>query len=321
MNKKLIIEVAVNETVLRSENRHVPLTPEEIAEDAYQCFQEGASIIHFHNRIADRADDGTYDASLNGSVEHYAETMRLIKDRCDVIPYPTYTYPGAAGREEAERGMHPHVKTLRDMPDIRLETFVLHLGATNIGRYDFKSGKFLFDRVSSHTHEQMAQFLAWCTESGLQPGFLIREPGQIRHLLMYREMGLLKDPIMVHLNLSDSVPYGPLPDVTGIQTLLNIFPAGVAYEWFIHNYTTFVHDPAYGDTHRELNVLAVAMGGHVRTGIGDKPEWDGEQLTNAEMVRRFVAVAKAAGREIATTDEARAMLGYSKVLAKTGELV
>lgn len=312
MKKKVIIEVALNETVVRRENPHVPLTPEEIAEDAYQCYLEGASIIHFHNRVPDKPDDGTYDASLAGSADHYAETIRLIKARCDVIPYPTYTYPGAAGREEAERGMHPHVKALRAISDIQLETFVLHVGATNIGRYDFEAGRFVYDRVSSHTHEQMAQFLRWCLESGLQPGFIIREPGHIRHLLMYREMGLLKEPIMLHLNMSDSVPYGPMPDVAGVQSILNVFPPDVRYEWFPHNYTTFVHDPARGDTHRELNVLAVAMGGHIRTGLGDKPEWDGEQLTNAEMVRRMAAVAKAVGREIATPDEARAMLGYSR---------
>lgn len=317
--KKLIIEVALNETVLRRENEHVPLTPEEIAEDAYRCHQEGATIIHFHNRVADWPDDGTYDSSLAGSTEHYAETMRLIAERCDVIPYPTYTYPGAPGREEAERGMHPHVKNLRDLPDIALETFVLHVGATNIGRYDFNNEKFVFDRVSSHTHEQMSQFLDWCVKSGLQPGFIVREPGHVRHLLMYREMGLLNGPVNVHLNLSDSVPYGPRPDVTGIQCLLDMFPADVPYEWFIHNYTTFVHDPAYGDTHRELNVLAVAMGGHVRVGIGDKPDWNGERLTNAEMVRRMVNVARTAGREIATTEEARAMLGYLKAPVKIGE--
>ena len=113
MKKKVIIEVALNETVVRRENPHVPLTPEEIAEDAYQCHLAGASIIHFHNRVPDKPDDGTYDSSLAGSAEHYAETMRLIRARCDVIPYPTYTYPGAAGREEAERGMHPHAGNLR----------------------------------------------------------------------------------------------------------------------------------------------------------------------------------------------------------------
>ena len=76
--KKLIIEVAINETIMRSQNRHVPLTAEEIAEDAYQCFLEGATIIHFHNRTPDYPDDGTYDSARNGDHEAYAETMRLI---------------------------------------------------------------------------------------------------------------------------------------------------------------------------------------------------------------------------------------------------
>jgi 3-keto-5-aminohexanoate cleavage enzyme len=310
--KKLIIEVAINETIMRSENPHVPLTAEEIAEDAYQCFLEGATIIHFHNRTPGYPDDGTYDSARNGDHEAYAETMRLIAGKCDLIPYPTMVYPGAPGREEALRQMHPHVKALRTM-DVGLETFVLPVGATNIGRYDFKGGKFVYDRASHTSHEQMAGFLEWCMQSGLQPGFIVREPGHMRHLLMYREMGLLRDPIIAHLNLSDSVPYGPKPDVTGIQSLISIIPPEVPLEWFIHNYTSFVHDTSLGDSHRELNVLAIAMGGHARTGIGDKAVWDGKRLTNAQMVRHMRNVAEAAGREIATTDEARQILGYSKL--------
>ncbi|MFD2500225.1 3-keto-5-aminohexanoate cleavage protein [Rhizorhabdus histidinilytica] len=114
MKKKVIIEVALNETVMRCENPHVPLTPEEIAEDAYQCYREGASIIHFHNRVPDKPDDGTYDSSLAGSAEHYADTMRLIRARCDVIPYPTYTYPGRRPRGGRARHASPRQGAARD---------------------------------------------------------------------------------------------------------------------------------------------------------------------------------------------------------------
>ena len=41
---KLIFEVAVNETVMRDENPHVPITPEEIARDAAECAE--ADAVH-----------------------------------------------------------------------------------------------------------------------------------------------------------------------------------------------------------------------------------------------------------------------------------
>jgi 3-keto-5-aminohexanoate cleavage enzyme len=305
---KLIIEVAINETVTRAENQYVPLTPEEIAEDAYQCFLEGATIIHFHNRKPDW-DRPTMDTDLNGDAEAYANAMRLMKKRCDLISYPTYVYPGARGREDAERKMHPHVRALREMSDVHLETFVLHVGATNPGRYDRQTNRFILDVVSSTSHESMTDYLKWCNEVGLKQQFQVREPGQVRAVLMYRDMGLIEDPISLHLNFSDAAPYGPLPNARGIDAMLSVIPPEVRYEWFAHHYTTYNNDPSAPDSHRLLNTLAVAMGGHVRIGLGDKPLWDGRQLRNAEMVAHFRAVAEAAGREIATTDETRTILG------------
>jgi 3-keto-5-aminohexanoate cleavage enzyme len=58
--------------------------------------------------------------------------------------------------------------------------------------------------------------------------------------------------------------------------------------------------------------LAIERGAHVRVGLGDNPvEADGSRPTNAELVARVVELAAAAGREPATPDEARAILGVS----------
>jgi uncharacterized protein (DUF849 family) len=43
-----IIEVALNGATTKSANPHVPLTPEEIGDDALRCIAAGASIIHNH---------------------------------------------------------------------------------------------------------------------------------------------------------------------------------------------------------------------------------------------------------------------------------
>lgn len=322
--KKLIIEVAQNEIVTRDENPHVPLTAEEIAEDAYQCYLAGASIVHFHNRKTDwqvkeglSADDpsrdyaGKYDTMLAGSTPHYVETMKLMKARCDVIPYPTFPPPGNKARDKGDLDRFSHVRELREHPDVRLETFVCFVGAANVGRYDKATDSFILDMVSSTTHADMVNFLRWCKSANFRTQFAVREPGHMRHILMYRDMGLVPDPIVVHLNFSDATPHGPLPNAEGIAAFLSVVPHNVRCEWFIHSYTTFGHDPSIPDTHRLLNVLAVAMGGHVRTGIGDLPRWDGKALTNAQMVAAFVEVARIAGREIATPAEARQILGLT----------
>jgi len=58
-----------------------------------------------------------------------------------------------------------------------------------------------------------------------------------------------------------------------------------------------------------MSRLAIARGAHVRVGLGDNPvEADGSQPTNAELVRRVVDLAAAAGREPATPSEALTIL-------------
>lgn len=52
-DKKLIIEVRINEYEMRDANPHVPWTPQEIASDAAACREAGASIVHFHARTPD----------------------------------------------------------------------------------------------------------------------------------------------------------------------------------------------------------------------------------------------------------------------------
>ena len=63
-----------------------------------------------------------------------------------------------------------------------------------------------------------------------------------------------------------------------------------------------------GQCHGELCRHAVENGGHVRTGIGDNPLFEGKVLSNAEQVARVVEMASSAGRGIASPDETRRLL-------------
>ena len=56
-------------------------------------------------------------------------------------------------------------------------------------------------------------------------------------------------------------------------------------------------------------MIAAAMGGHVRTGVGDNPLLNGMVMTNAEQVEMAVSMAHLAGRDVATPTEARRMMG------------
>ena len=64
-----------------------------------------------------------------------------------------------------------------------------------------------------------------------------------------------------------------------------------------------------GATHMQLTAMSVLMGGHVRVGTEDEPYLaPGKLGDNVDHVVRIVSVSRQLGREVATTDEARATL-------------
>lgn len=61
----------------KSTNPAIPMTPEEMAEDAYQCWKAGAAVVHLHMR--DEEGRPTMRTDL------FEKTIKLIRERCDVI--------------------------------------------------------------------------------------------------------------------------------------------------------------------------------------------------------------------------------------------
>ncbi|WP_309123290.1 3-keto-5-aminohexanoate cleavage protein [Paenibacillus sp.] len=90
---KLIITAAVTGGVTsRKEHPNLPITPEEIANDVYDCWKAGASIAHIHAREA--------DGTPSQREELYRDIVSRIRDRCDIIVNLTTTGWGQNGKDE-----------------------------------------------------------------------------------------------------------------------------------------------------------------------------------------------------------------------------
>ena len=91
--EKLIITAAVTGGVTTRENNpNLPITPEEIAQAVYDCWNAGASIAHIHAR----ENNGT----PSQRIELYQEIVSRIRERCDIIINLTTTGWGQTGNEE-----------------------------------------------------------------------------------------------------------------------------------------------------------------------------------------------------------------------------
>ncbi len=93
--EKLIITVAPTGNVpTRETNPNLPVTPDEIAEDIYRCYQAGAAVAHIHAR--NEAGEPTADANV------FVEIAERVRQKCDIVIQ--FSTGARAGKTAAERG-------------------------------------------------------------------------------------------------------------------------------------------------------------------------------------------------------------------------
>jgi len=293
--EKLIIEVAINEALTRDDHPNVPITPDEVAQEAYDCANAGASIVHFHGRDPKTGEHRPDDATI------CAEVMEKIREKSDIMAYPTQSY-----RSDVD-AVNPHIRVLAANSFAPLELAFQFVGSGGWGttRTGLMGRSLAGDTLTdSGDPKDPHALLAFCRETGVRPKFVVYELGSLRHLVACRDAGLIEDPIICHLRVHDRSTFGPTPDVRGLLSFLDVVRPDVPIEWFVHPL-----DLVDQSLHFQLNAIAVAAGGHARTGLGDQLLCFGVPESNPQMVERIATMARLMGREVASPDEARAILG------------
>jgi uncharacterized protein (DUF849 family) len=283
---KLIIEVAINEQSSKDDNLHVPYSAEECADAALRCAEAGAAIIHFHARDPRSGD------LLHPGTGTYATAMRLIRqERPDLLVYPTYVMEGDP---------FEHVEALAVDPSVQLRCATIDPGTMNFSRFDPASGAIKGDKPFVVTHADAIRFFDLCKRHGILYGVVVREPGHVRTTVAYHRAGIIAGPLLFRLNLADDMLFGLPPSPEAVEAYMGLVPEDIAKNWMAYT---------YGPSHWAMNRYAVTTGAHVRTGLGDNPVGeDGSTPTNEDLVRRVVALADEAGREVASPADAMALL-------------
>ena len=173
--EKLIITVAPTGNVpTRVTSPFLPLTPDEIANDIYRCYQAGAAIAHIHAR--DRDGKPTADPQIFKSI------MEKVKKRCDII---IQLSTGArAGRDAAERGA---------CIDLKPDMASLTTGSSNFAR-----------SVNYNPPELIKELARRMLENRVKPEIEVFDLSALEYALYLSEKGLLKPPL--HINLVLGVP-------------------------------------------------------------------------------------------------------------------
>lgn len=268
MEKLIITAALTGAEVTRAQQPNLPLTPDEIAEEAFACYQAGASIVHIHAR--DEEGNPTQE------IEVYRQIKDKIAAKCNIIFQPS---TGGAVWHTPEQRLQP-VELVPEMA-------TLSCGTCNFG-----------PDVFMNSEEYIEKFAKRMQEVGLKPEIEVFERGMIENAKALVKKGLVKAPL--HVDFVLGVP-GACPGTPeDLMFMVNQLPEG--WTWTV---------AGIGRSELPLAVMAIILGGHVRVGFEDNVYYGKGQLatSNAQLVERIVRIAKEMGREVATPDEARKILG------------
>lgn len=269
----LIIEAAITELASKASNPNVPYALDDIVEQAIACARAGAAIVHFHARDAHTGEQRWHDTDF------YREAFVRISKECDAILYPTQ--PGS-GLDRC-----PHV--------IRL---------ASEGLLEHATVDILPSHPAAEEHDPNYEVMRALNARGVAFSIGVRETGHMRKIARYQRDDLVGDTVQLKIFFDEEV-VGPIPDARGILAYLDHLTPDTTCHWF----TTLYRGRSNG-CFRSLSMLAAAMGGHIRTGLGDMPELDGRRdFTNTDMVDMAAQLAVHAGRTVASATEARQLLG------------
>ena len=281
---KLIICVAPCGSFLTKEaNPNIPIQPDEIAEEVYRSWNEGASLAHIHAR--DITGKATTDPEIFREID-----QRIREKGCDII-VEFSTSPGRKPKANVYDGFSV-IEAGPEMASVDIGACVYMQG----GEERFLPWTRSFD-------ERLTQALL---EKGIKPEFEIYGLGGITESNYLIENVPLTKPYWINFVLDmqrtvqNATPFTP-------KNLVHLVEQLPTDSMFIAMGIAATETPAA--------VQSILLGGHVRVGFEDNLYYSRGVLakSNAELVARIARIGSDLGRTIAKPDETRQLLGIPKL--------
>jgi 3-keto-5-aminohexanoate cleavage enzyme len=267
--EKLIITVAP--TGAQTTREHTPYVPLSPKEIADSVYEAyQAGASIAHIHVRDESGNNTLD------LDTYIETVNRIQDKCDIII--NLTTAGGVAMNDEDR--------LR-VCELGSEMATFDAGTMNFGTDVFYNTPTFLERLAIKMKEYQ-----------IKPEIEIFDVGMIENTMRIVKKGLMEPPFHFQfvLGIHGGMPATP----KNLMYLSESIPPGSTWS-------------AIGASKDQLaiNTMSILLGGHVRVGMEDSVYYRRGELakTNAQFVERIVDLSRTLGREIATPNEAREILG------------
>lgn len=249
----------------KSDTRHIPITPEEIAEQVNLVSQVGITSVHLHAR----SDDGSPEYRK----ARFERTIELIKNtNPDLVICVT-----TSGRNVAEFEKRAEVLELAN--DLKPEMASLTPSSLNFAK-----------SASLNAPDTVVKLAERMYERGIKPEFEIFDTGMINYAKYLIAKGIAKPPYIFNILLG------------GIATAqADLLELGLMVERLPQDSVWL--GAGIGSAQLPANVMSLAAGGGVRVGLEDNIYFDsGKQIlaTNLELVERIVNISSLMGKSVMT---------------------
>jgi len=297
--KKAIISCAVTGAIhVPSLSPHLPITPEEIADQAVGAAEAGAAILHLHAR-----DPATGRPTPDPDV--FGRFLPDIFDRTDAVI--NITTGGGLGMSLDER--------LAAARRFDPELCSLNMGSFNFGIFPMAAGikEFKFDWekpylegttdfIFKNTFADVEAIVGEIGARGTRFEFECYDAGHLYNLAHFMDRGLLEPPLFVQAIFGILGGIGP-----DVENLVHM--KGIADRLFGDDYNLSVLGAGRHQT--RLVTVGAILGGNVRVGLEDSIYLAKGVLaeSNAQQVEKIARILGELSLEPATPDEARQMLG------------
>ena len=272
---------------------HVPVTPEEIANDALEAADAGAAIVHIHVR-----DPETGQPSREMAL--YKEVVERIRE-CNTELILNLT-GGMGGDLWFDLGDEIRLSPMCDfVAPLERVRHIIELGS-DIGTLDCGSLNF-GEMVYATTPNMLRQELKAYREHSVRPEIEVFELGHIEIAKLLMGENLLDAPPLFQLCLGVVHGAPATPDV--MKAMRDSLPPGSIWAGF-----------GVGPMQIPMVAQAVLLGGHTRVGLEDNLYLErGVLATNAGLVEKAVGLIETLGSRVLDAVETREFLDLKQPAA------
>lgn len=276
---------------------YIPITPQQIADEAVRAYEAGAAIAHIHVRNPETGQPSS-------NLEYFREVATKVKSKCPVVV--CFTTGGTPEMTVAERA--------RVVAELKPELATFNAGSLNFPIHNALETmrEFKFDWEKPHlansehsifpnTFKTLREFGQMFQETNTKPELEVYDAGMINNLAFQIQKGYLKKPLHIQF----------------VMGVLGGMPGTVGNLSFLYNSAR----EALGDftwstcgiarAQFPMCTVSMLMGGNVRVGMEDNLYLSKGVLakSNAEQVEKIIRIAAELGYEPTTPDETRQILG------------